>query len=97
MMMMSELEKVLKKEMRIKKSSPTIHLVVAGTCVLFGIVLFLMDMLCPIAIRVGAAAGFCFGVSAIAFVNHLNSAQSKVNLEIAQDIRELQARIDKGN
>ncbi|MHC4398333.1 MAG: hypothetical protein ACYTG0_01495 [Planctomycetota bacterium] len=96
-MMSSEVEKVLKKEKGILGSSPTIHLVVAGACLLFGIVLFLMDIFCPVASRVGAGAGLCFGVSAIAFVNHLNSTQSKLNLEIVKAIRELQARCEKGD
>jgi hypothetical protein len=96
-MMRSELEKVLRKEIGILKSSPLIHLVVACACLLFGIALFFADVAYPAASRVGAAAGFCFGVSAMAFVNRLNSMQAKVNLEIAKVIRELRSRLDKGS
>jgi hypothetical protein len=96
-MMSSELEKTLEQEKTIRASNPLIHLVVACVCLLLGIALFFLDIAYPAASRVGAAAGFCFGVSAIAFVNRLNSTQSKQNLEIVKAIRELQARLDKGN
>jgi hypothetical protein len=94
-MMSSELENVLKKEKGILSSSPRIHLVVAGVCLLFGIVLLFVDVSFPVGSRVGAGCGFCLGISAIAFVNHLNSIQSKLNLEIVKAIRELRARLEK--
>jgi hypothetical protein len=95
--MSGELEKVLKKEKGILASNPVVHIMVAGVCLLFGIILLFVDITFPAASRVGAGCGMCFGITAFALISHLNSTQSKLNLEIVKAIRELQARMDKGN
>ena len=92
--MNSELEKVLAKEKGILLSNPKIHLVLAGVFLLLGIVLLFVD-LASLADNVGGICGVCFGLSALAFISHLTSVQSKLNLAMAEAIRELQARCKK--
>jgi membrane-bound ClpP family serine protease len=93
--MASQLERTLKQEKAILKTSPWTRAIVALVFLVFGVLLLAVDVASPGTSRVGAAGGTCFAITAIAFVAYREAIQSKVNLEIAKAIQALRGETGK--